>query len=101
MPVTTCPKSQDAIDASLILTPEVVKNRNNVFVVKNATCVMHVHVNPGEFMSIMVGVKDIDNKKEALDNLVEFMCDIAEKLNLNIRDVKTIDPQTCAVVEEG
>ena len=97
---TTCPRATDAIDCTLIVTPEVVKNKNNSFVVKNVTCVMHVHVHPSEFMSIMVGVKDITDKQDAMDKLVEFMCDVAEKLDLNIRDVKTIDPVTVPPDEE-
>jgi hypothetical protein len=100
VPETTCPRATEAIDCTLIVTPEVVKNKNNSFVIKNVTCVMHVHVHPAEFMSIMVGVKDVADKKDAMDNLLEFMIDIAEKLDLNIRDVKTIDPLTCAAKED-
>lgn len=95
----TCPRITEAIDCTLIVTPEVIK-RKGAFVVKNMTCVMHVHVHPSEFMSIMVGVKDITDKQDAMDKLLEFMIDTAEKLDLNIRDVKTIDPVTCAVKEE-
>lgn len=100
MPETTCPRATDAIDCTLIVTPEVVKNKNNSFVIKNVTCVMHVHVHPAEFMSIMVGVKEVTDRKNAIDKLVEFMCDTAEKLDLNIRDVKIIDPVTCSVKED-